>query len=108
LNIKCHAQAIIGEHIHQSGKDQEAQNVVFQEAKELKSEISQLGKKLLEPATNFILSWPLPMFAVPNDTHPLTPLGAESEAVILSTCGPKPIPGYQHLHSATTSLSAET
>jgi len=53
LNTKCHAQAIIGKRIHQSGKDQEAWNVAFQEAKELKSEISQLGEKLLELATNF-------------------------------------------------------
>lgn len=31
-------------------------------------------------------------FAVPNDTHPDTPLGPESAAVTLSTHGPEPLP----------------
>ncbi len=88
LNTKRHAQAIVGERIRQSGKDQEARNVAMQEAKELKSEIAQLVRDLARASDQlFFLA-----IAVPNDTHPLTPLGPESEAVILSTHGPEPIP----------------
>lgn len=88
LNTKRHAQAVAGESIRQAGKDQEARNAALQEAKELKSEISQLERDLaLVDDELFTLA-----LAVPNDTHPLTPLGPESAAVILSTHGPEPIP----------------
>ena len=88
LNTKRHAQAVAGDSIRQAGKDQEARNVALQEAKELKSEISQLERDLaLVDDQLFSLA-----LAVPNDTHPLTPLGSESAAVILSTHGPEPIP----------------
>jgi seryl-tRNA synthetase len=88
LNTKRHAQAVAGERIRQAGKDQEARNAALREAKELKSEISQLEHDLaLVDDELFSLA-----LAVPNDTHPLTPLGPESAAVILSTHGPEPIP----------------
>ena len=88
LNTKRHAQAVAGDSIRQAGKDQEARNGALQEAKELKSEISQLERDLaLVDDQLFSLA-----LAVPNDTHPLTPLGSESAAVILSTHGPEPIP----------------
>jgi len=88
LNTRRHAQGIVGERIRQAGKDQEARHAALQEAKELKSEISQLERDLtLVDDQLFSLA-----LAVPNDTHPLTPLGPESAAVILSTHGPEPIP----------------
>ena len=88
LNTRRHAQAVAGERIRQAGKDQEAKNAALQEAKELKSETSQLERDLaLVDDQLFSLA-----LAVPNDTHPLTPLGPESAATILSTHGPKPIP----------------
>ncbi|KAH8997316.1 hypothetical protein EDB92DRAFT_1839138 [Lactarius akahatsu] len=88
LNTRRHTQAIAGERIRQAGKDQDARHAALQEAKELKSEISQLERDLvLVDDQLFSLA-----LAVPNDTHPLTPLGPESAAVILSTHGPKPMP----------------
>jgi seryl-tRNA synthetase len=88
LNTRRHTQAVAGERIRQAGKDQEARNAALQEAKELKSDISQLEQDLaLVDDQLFSLA-----LAVPNDTHPLTPLGPESAATILSTHGPEPIP----------------
>ncbi|KAI9460566.1 seryl-tRNA synthetase [Lactarius psammicola] len=88
LNTKRHAQTIVGKRIRQAGKDEEARHAALQEAKELKSETSQLERDLaLVDDQLFSLA-----LAIPNDTHPLTPLGPESAAVILSTHGPKPIP----------------
>jgi seryl-tRNA synthetase len=88
LNTRRHTQAVAGERIRQAGKDQEARNAALQEAKELKSDISQLEQDLaLVDDQLFSLA-----LAVPNDTHPLTPLGPESAATILSTHGPEPRP----------------
>ena len=88
LNAKRHAQSVIGDRIRQAGKDQEAKQAALQEAKELKSDISRLGHDLaLVGDELFSLA-----SAVPNDTHPLVPLGPHSAAAILSTHGPEPIP----------------
>ena len=88
LNAKRHAQSVIGDRIRQAGKDQEAKQAALQEAKVLKSDISRLGHDLaLVGDELFSLA-----SAVPNDTHPLVPLGPHSAAVILSTHGPDPIP----------------
>ncbi|KAH9065763.1 hypothetical protein EDB87DRAFT_1593043 [Lactarius vividus] len=87
LNTRRHTQAIAGERIRQAGKDQDARHAALQEAKELKSEISQLERDLvLVDDQLFSLA-----LAVPNDTHPFTPLGPESAAVILSSHGPEPM-----------------
>ena len=88
LNTRRHTQAVAGERIRQAGKDQDARNAALQEAKELKSDILQLEQDLaLVDDQLFSLA-----LAVPNDTHPLTPLGPESAATILSTHGPDPMP----------------
>ena len=88
LNAKRHAQSLIGDRIRQAGNDEEARRTALQHAKELKSVVSELEHDLAQVDDElFSLA-----SAVPNDTHPLTPLGPESAAVILSTHGPDPIP----------------
>ena len=88
LNTKRHAQSVIGDRIRQAGNDAEVRQTALRDAKELKLDISRLEHDLsLVDDELFSLA-----SAVPNDTHPLTPLGSESEAVILSTHGPDPIP----------------
>ena len=88
LNAKRHAQSLIGNSIRQAANDEEARQTALQHAKELKSVISYLEHDLAKVDDElFSLA-----SAVPNDTHPLTPLGPESAAVILSTHGPDPIP----------------
>jgi seryl-tRNA synthetase len=88
LNAKRHAQSLIGDHIRQAGKDEEARRAALQHAKELKSVVSELEHDLAQ-VNDELLSL---ASAVPNDTHPLTPLGPESAAVVLSTHGPDPMP----------------
>jgi seryl-tRNA synthetase len=87
LNAKRHAQSVIGDSIRQAGKDPAVKQVALQEAKELKLIISRLEHDLAL-VDNELLSL---ASAVPNDTHPLAPLGS-SPAVVLSTHGPEPIP----------------
>jgi seryl-tRNA synthetase len=93
LNGKRHAQSLIGERIRQIGKaDEDARRASLQEAKRLKADISQLEQDLSKVDDElFSLA-----SAVPNDTHPLAPLGPESAAVILSTYGPEPLPPSPH------------
>lgn len=87
LNAKRHAQSLIGDRIRQAGNDEEARQAALQHAKELKSVVSELEHVLAQVDDElFSLA-----SAVPNDTHPLTPLGPES-AAILSTHGPDPMP----------------
>ena len=88
LNEKRHAQSVIGDRIRQAGNDEEARRDALQHAKELKLIVSQLEHDLAQVDDKlFSLS-----SAVPNDTHPLAPLGPESAAVVLSTHGPDPLP----------------
>ena len=88
LNAKRHAQSVIGDLIRQAGKDGEARRDALQRAKELKLIVSQLEHDLTQVDDKlFSLA-----SAVPNDTHPLAPLGPESAAVVLSTHGPDPLP----------------
>jgi seryl-tRNA synthetase len=88
LNAKRHAQSLISDRIRQAGNDEETRRVALQHAKELKSVVSMLEDDLAQvDGELFRLA-----SAVPNDTHPLTPLGPESAAVILSTHGPDPMP----------------
>ncbi|KAI0040802.1 seryl-tRNA synthetase, partial [Auriscalpium vulgare] len=88
LNSKRHAQSLMGERIRQAGKDVQAKNLALEEAKALKVDVLQLGNQL-SGIEDKLLSLAL---AVPNDTHPLAPLGPESAALELSTHGPDPIP----------------
>jgi seryl-tRNA synthetase len=88
LNAKRHARSLIGDRIRQAGNDEEARSAALQHAKELKSVVSKLEHDLAQVDDElFSLA-----SAVPNDTHPLTPLGPEPAAVILSTHGPDPLP----------------
>ncbi|KAH9954413.1 hypothetical protein BC827DRAFT_1272650 [Russula dissimulans] len=90
LNAKRHAQSIIGDRIRQasSHNDEASRLAALQDAKQLKADVSQLAHDLAE-VDNELFSL---ASAVPNDTHPLTPLGPESAAVVLSTHGPEPLP----------------
>ena len=91
LNAKRHAQSLIGERIRLAGKDEEARRAALQQAKELKSVVSGLEHDLAQVDDELYSL----ASAVPNDTHPLTPLGPESAAVLLSTHGPDPLPHSQ-------------
>lgn len=87
LNMKRHNQSLIGGRIKQAGKDEDARQAALQEAKSLKAEVTDIEAKLAEVDEKlFQLA-----LAVPNDTHPDTPIGPESVAVTLSTHGPPPI-----------------
>ena len=106
LNGKRHAQSLIGDRIRQAstssndggGDVEDARRASLQAAKQLKADISQLEQDLSQIDTElFTLA-----SAVPNDTHPLAPLGSSSAAVILSTHGPPtdripPTPRRDHL-----------
>lgn len=88
LNAKRHDQSLVGDRIRQAGNDEGVRRAALQHAKELKSVVSELEHDLAQVDDElFSLA-----SAVPNDTHPLTPLGPESAAVILSTHGPDPMP----------------
>jgi seryl-tRNA synthetase len=60
----------------------------LEEAKKLKKEVNDLEEKLAELEDQLLAL----ALAIPNDTHPASPLGPESAAVVLSTHGPSPIP----------------
>ena len=88
FNSKKHEQSQIGELVRTAAKDTEARNAAVQKAKSLKDDIAALQVQLHEVADK-LLSLAL---AIPNDTHPESPLGSETEAVTLSTHGPSPMP----------------
>lgn len=90
---------MIGETIRRSASenDLETKTAALKEAKSLKEEItdmeascSRLETELLELA-----------LAIPNDTHPSSPLGPESAAITLGTHGPPCIPSSPTLDHLT-------
>ncbi|KAI0319748.1 hypothetical protein OF83DRAFT_1169892, partial [Amylostereum chailletii] len=88
LNAKRHAQSLVGARVREAAKDPSARNAVLAEAKTLKTDVSRLEDELHridEQLFNLAV-------AVPNDTHPATPLGPETNATTLSTHGPAPLP----------------
>lgn len=87
LNAKRNARSAIGERIRRS-TDPKEKETSLEEAKELKKEITDLDSKLSELEDQLLAQ----ALAIPNDTHPSSPLGPESAAVILSTHGPSPMP----------------
>ncbi|KAJ6520044.1 hypothetical protein C8R45DRAFT_887053 [Mycena sanguinolenta] len=89
LNSKRNARSAVGERIRRSSEanDPEAKDVAMAEALKLKEEIAPLEAALIAAEDN-LLSLAL---AIPNDTHPSSPLGPESAAVTLSTHGPEPV-----------------
>lgn len=90
LNVKRNARSVLGEKVRKSAlvNDFQAKEAALAEAKLLKEEISQIETSLSEIEHN-LLDLAL---AIPNDTHPLSPLGPEAAAVVLSTHGPDPVP----------------
>jgi seryl-tRNA synthetase len=90
LNERRHARSLVGDRIRDSDikRDDTAKASAREDAKRLKTEVhdletqvAQLEEKLLSIA-----------LAIPNDTHPDSPLGPESAAVTLSMHGPSPLP----------------
>jgi seryl-tRNA synthetase len=90
LNARRNAQSIVGERIKKAAasKDKEAKAAALTEASKLKSEVTSLEDSLAEVESRLLQL----ALAIPNDTHPSSPLGPESAAVTLSSHGPEPIP----------------
>lgn len=89
LNAKRNARSIVGEDIRRASdkKDAEAKEAALAEATRLKTEVNQLEVNVGAVEAELLAL----ALAIPNDTHPESPLGPESAAVILDTCGPSPI-----------------
>ncbi|KAI0275052.1 hypothetical protein BC834DRAFT_965492 [Gloeopeniophorella convolvens] len=92
LNSKRHAQSTVGARIRQTDNDSAARQAALDEAKQLKAAIATTERDLAA-VDDELLELAL---AVPNDTHPATPLGPESAAALLSTHGPAPLPASKH------------
>lgn len=99
LNAKRNARSMIGETIRKSASenDLQAKEDALKKAKVLKEEItameiscSRLENELLELT-----------LAIPNDTHPSSPLGPESAAITLATHGPACLPSSPSLDHLT-------
>jgi len=90
LNTKRNARSVLGQAIRRSAEEMDvnAKKAALEGAKKIKEEISVLEMALFDVEENLL---PLAL-AIPNDTHPLSPLGPGSAAVTLSTHGPSPIP----------------
>jgi seryl-tRNA synthetase len=87
LNAKRNARSAVGERIRGSA-DAKEKETSLEEAKILKKEVTDLEAKLAQ-LDDQLLTLAL---AIPNDTHPSSPLGPESAAIVLSTHGPSPMP----------------
>ncbi|KAJ6504396.1 hypothetical protein DFH09DRAFT_1201544 [Mycena vulgaris] len=90
LNAQRNARSAVGERIRRSSEENnsEAKDAALAEAIQIKGEISRLEAALLLMEENLLTR----ALAIPNDTHPSSPLGPESAAVTLSTHGPDLIP----------------
>ena len=88
LNAKRNLRSAMGERIRISKDDAEQREAAIAEASRLKGEVKDLEASL-DAAEQQCLQIAL---AIPNDTHPKSPLGPESAAVILETNGPQPVP----------------
>ncbi|PFH54864.1 hypothetical protein AMATHDRAFT_134999 [Amanita thiersii Skay4041] len=90
LNSKRNTRAIVGERIRVSASsgDNEGKQAALEEAKIIKEAISQLENELSQLEAQLLTL----ALAIPNDTHPDTPIGPPSAAVTLATGGPDPIP----------------
>jgi seryl-tRNA synthetase len=86
INAKRNARTAVGERIRRG--DQKDRGQAVEEAMALKKELGELEGPLNELEER-LLSLAL---VIPNDTHPLSPLGPEDSAVTLSTHGPTPMP----------------
>ncbi len=90
LNTKRNLRSLNGDNIQRyiKEKNKEAHAAAIEEAKQLKTEITQLEIQVAELEQG-LLDLAL---QIPNDTHPQSPLGPESAAITLSTHGPTPLP----------------
>lgn len=88
LNAKRNARSQAGERVRLHAKDPEKKQEALEEAKFLKADISKLEEDLqgIEEELHSLA------LAVPNDTHPSSPIGPEPAAVTLSTHGPTLLP----------------
>ncbi|EMD41874.1 hypothetical protein CERSUDRAFT_90458 [Gelatoporia subvermispora B] len=85
---KTAARNAIQNRIENCGGDKELRIAAVEEAKALKPELADLKAKLADVEGRLETL----ALAIPNDTHPLTPIGPESAAKVLSTHGPAPMP----------------
>ncbi|KAJ7631180.1 hypothetical protein FB45DRAFT_1028325 [Roridomyces roridus] len=87
LNAQRNARSAVGERIRRSAvaNDVKEKELAMAEALKIKEEIARL-EPALAAVEESLLSLAL---AIPNDTHPSSPLGPESAAVTLSTHGPE-------------------
>jgi seryl-tRNA synthetase len=90
LNAKRNARSILGEQIRKTAGEGNlsAKQAALEEATGLKAEVLELEVRLAE-VEKALLNLAL---AIPNDTHPESPLGPESAAVTLSVHGPECVP----------------
>ncbi|OSX66888.1 hypothetical protein POSPLADRAFT_1051055 [Postia placenta MAD-698-R-SB12] len=88
VGAKRHARSTVGERVRAAAKDPRAKEAALAEAKSLKAEITELERRLEEVEDRLYAL----ALAIPNDTHPDSPMGPESEAATLSTHGPEPLP----------------
>lgn len=88
--MKRNARSIIGEGIRKIAGEgsTEAKDAALAEATKLKGELLGLESTLAEVERTLLTL----ALAIPNDTHPDSPLGPEDAAITLSTHGPKPLP----------------
>ncbi|KAF8078837.1 hypothetical protein FPV67DRAFT_1604232 [Lyophyllum atratum] len=83
-------RSMVGERIRKTAGngDVDAKNVALAQATKLKAEVSELESTLADMESELLAL----ALAIPNDTHPDSPLGPESSANTLATHGPNPIP----------------
>ncbi|PPR00026.1 hypothetical protein CVT24_009035 [Panaeolus cyanescens] len=87
LNAKRNERSIIGERIRKSANEAERE-AALSDASKLKLQVKEL-EAALDLSEQQCLRYAL---AIPNDTHPNTPLGPESAAVTIAVEGPAPLP----------------
>jgi seryl-tRNA synthetase len=91
LDLKRYERNVVGEkfrNFFSGAGDQQAQDEAVEAAKEIKRIIADLEVTKVELEEK-LLGLAL---AIPNDTHPLSPIGPDAAALTLSTHGPDPIP----------------
>lgn len=90
LNAKRNARSVLGERIRKTASEGNlsAKQAALEEATELKTEVLEMEVRLAG-VEKVLLSLAL---AMPNDTHPDSPLGPEGAAVTLSVHGPECVP----------------
>ncbi|KAG8936487.1 Serine--tRNA ligase, mitochondrial [Tulasnella sp. 418] len=85
LNNLRTQRSIVGDRVKKGGDGRAA---AVQEAKEIKAQIQTMEKQLSEVESQLLEQ----ALLLPNDTHPLSPLGPEDAAVTLSMNGSPPTP----------------